>query len=68
VWEGFYGSLDGWRGDALALLAETDAAAPAAQSPQGLLALRGIGKGLWGRNVGQTMDALREEWDDRDPA
>jgi prevent-host-death family protein len=36
--------------------------------PHSLLALRGTGKGLWGRNVGQTMAALRDEWDDRDPA
>jgi len=51
VWEGFYGALDGWRCDALALLAETDMAAPAAQPPKGLLALRGTGKGLWGRDA-----------------
>jgi prevent-host-death family protein len=36
--------------------------------PHSLLTLRGTGKGLWGRNVGQTMAALRDEWDDRDPA
>jgi hypothetical protein len=31
VWEGFYEALDGWRCDALALLAEADAAALATQ-------------------------------------
>ncbi len=36
--------------------------------PQGLLALRGTGKGLWGRHAGQTIAVLRDEWDDRDPA
>jgi hypothetical protein len=35
VWEGFYGALDGWRCDALVLLAETDRAAPAVPPPQG---------------------------------
>jgi prevent-host-death family protein len=26
------------------------------------LALRGSGRGLWGRNVGQTVATLRDEW------
>lgn len=35
--------------------------------PQGLLALRGTGKGLWGRHADKTMAALRDEWDDTAP-
>jgi len=30
---------------------------------EGLLALRGTGRGLWGADVGQTVADLRNEWD-----
>ena len=30
----------------------------------GLLAMRGTGRGLWGRDSGQTIGELRDEWDD----
>ena len=29
----------------------------------GVLALRGTGKGLWGRSTGATVAELRDEWD-----
>ena len=34
VWEGFYGAMDGWRCDALALLADPDGAALAGSPPK----------------------------------
>ena len=30
---------------------------------EGLLALRATGKGLWGENVGTTIDRYRDEWE-----
>jgi prevent-host-death family protein len=30
---------------------------------QSLLQLEGSGRGLWGRNVGRTVQKLRDEWD-----
>ncbi len=35
----------------------------ALRASSSLLALRGTGQGLWGANVGQTIDKLRGEWD-----
>lgn len=35
----------------------------ALRTPSSLLALRGTGQGLWGPNVGRTIDKLRGEWD-----
>lgn len=32
-------------------------------TPSALLALSGSGRGLWGVDVGQTIDHLRDEWD-----
>ena len=32
-------------------------------APSALLALSGSGRGLWGADVGQTIDSLRDEWD-----
>ena len=42
-----------------------DLALEPTQSPAGesFLALRGTGRGLWGADVGQTVDDLRNEWD-----
>lgn len=31
----------------------------------GILALRGTGKGLWGKASGKTLADLRDEWPDR---
>ena len=28
----------------------------------GLLAMRGVGKGLWGKTPAKTLDVLRDEW------
>ncbi|MGQ0709612.1 MAG: type II toxin-antitoxin system Phd/YefM family antitoxin [Rhodoferax sp.] len=36
----------------------------AANAPQGLLALRGTGRGLWGDHAGDTVAELRDEWGD----
>lgn len=35
----------------------------ARQQGSGLLALRGTGAGLWGRDVAATVNDLRHEWD-----
>ena len=35
----------------------------ALRASSSLLALRGTGQGLWGANVGRTIDKLRGEWD-----
>ncbi len=42
-----------------------DLALASTQAPAGesFLALRGTGRGLWGADVGQTVDDLRNEWD-----
>ena len=37
---------------------------PSPTTASGLLALRGTGRGLWGSDVGQTVEQLRAEWDD----
>ncbi len=38
----------------------------AAEKPQqGLLSLKGTGKGLWGAHGGKAIADLRDEWDDR---
>lgn len=34
--------------------------------PQGLLALRGSGKGLWGAPTVKAVAQRRDEWDDRE--
>ena len=34
-----------------------------ASAGESFLALRGTGRGLWGADVGQTVDDLRNEWD-----
>ena len=38
-------------------------AATQARAGESFLALRGTGRGLWGADVGQTVDDLRNEWD-----
>lgn len=32
---------------------------------RGVLALRGSGRGLWGRDSGQTVARMREDWEGR---
>ncbi|WP_439605827.1 type II toxin-antitoxin system Phd/YefM family antitoxin [Hydrogenophaga sp.] len=34
----------------------------AARRSQGVLALRGSGRGLWGADVGKAVASLRDEW------
>lgn len=36
----------------------------APMTTSGILALRGSGRGLWGADVGQAIDVLRDEWGD----
>lgn len=37
------------------------------KSQKGILALRGTGKGLWGKDSRHTLTELRDEWLDKSP-
>ena len=43
-------------------LRELEKSRGALRAASGLLALRGTGQGLWGRNVGKAISDLRDEW------
>jgi prevent-host-death family protein len=50
---------------AVVSIAELEALLAARRRLRGVLALRGSGRALWGRDSGQTIAGLREDWEGR---